>query len=99
VLLRAAVRLQETRRVPAQSLKERRVARMVFWCLVPFFFAAFIRFYSAIFNLILGTTLAIIFGDDYLYVILTFSLVAAIPFSAATCLFLWRQYDKHILAD
>ena len=84
--------------MPGQSSKEKRVARIIFWCLIPFFFAAFIRFYSAIFNLILGTTLAIIFGDDHLYVIVAFSFVAAIPLSAATCLFLWRQYDKHILA-
>lgn len=85
------------RRVVNQSLREKRAAKMIFWCLMPFFFGGFIRFYLAIFNLVIGVTLGIIFGDRKSTALFSISLVISIAFSSATCLLLWKQYKKHIL--
>jgi len=64
---------------------------------MPIFFAAFVRFYLAVFNLIYGVMLTIIFGDKSLGAIAAISLISSVAFSIATCSFLWKQYKKHIL--
>ena len=80
-----------------ESLKEKKVAKIVFWCFMPFFFAAFVRFYLAIFNLVFGVTLALIFGLESVRGIMIVSLVTSVACSIATCFVLWKQYKKHIL--
>ncbi len=77
-----------TRYDPAsQSIKEKKAARIIFWCLMPFFFAAFLRFYSPIFHLIYGTVFTVIFGGESVAVVFIISLVTTTAFSIATCSF------------
>jgi hypothetical protein len=73
------------------------IGKIIFWCLMPLFFAAFVRFYSAFFHLIYGTMLTVIFGDKAIGAVFIISLLTSIAFSIATCAFLWKQYKKHIL--
>ena len=64
---------------------------------MPLFFAAFVRFYSAVFLLVYGIILTAIFGDKATGAVFIVSLLTSIAFSVATCSFLWKQYKKHIL--
>ena len=73
------------------------IGKVIFWCLMPLFFAAFVRFYSAVFHLIYGILFTAIFGDRAMGAVFTISLLTSIGFAVATCLFLWKQYKKHIL--
>jgi hypothetical protein len=83
--------------VANQLFRERRTAKIIFWFLIPIFFAGFVRFYLAVFNLLYGVILTIIFGDKSLGVIATISFISSVAFSIATCSLLWKQYKKYIL--
>jgi hypothetical protein len=80
-----------------QSGKWKMIGKIIFWCLMPLFFAAFVRFYSAVFQLIYGIVFTAIFGDKAIGAVFIISLLTSIAFSVATCSFLWKQYKKHIL--
>ena len=80
-----------------QSGKGKMVGKIIFWFLMPLFFAAFVRFYSAVFLLVYGIILTAIFGDKAIGAVFIISLLTSIAFSVATCSFLWKQYKKHIL--
>lgn len=88
-----------TRRVVNQSLREKRAAKIIFSCLMPFIFGGIVRFYFAILSLVFGTTFGVLFGGRHLNAIFLTTLVVSIAFSLATCLLLWKQYKKHILED
>jgi hypothetical protein len=81
------------------SSKWKMIGKIIFWCLMPLFFAAFVRFYSAIFHLIYGILLIAIFGDKATGAVLIISLLTSLAFSIATCSILWKQYKKHILEN
>jgi hypothetical protein len=83
--------------VTKQFIEEKRRAKIIFWCLMPFFFAGFVRFYLAVFNLLYGLALTALFGASSLGVVVTVSLITSVVLSVATCFFLWNQYKKHIL--
>jgi hypothetical protein len=86
-----------TRRGANQSSRGKRAGKILFWCLMPLLFAGFVRFYSAIFNVLCGAWLALIFGERYLGAIFAMSLVTAALCSIGTCYILWKQYKRHIL--
>ena len=77
--------------------REKRIAKIIFWCFTPFFFIAFMRFFFMIFNFIYGTVLRLIFGQRYGDVITIVALITALFFTVAVCSMLWKQYKKHIL--
>jgi hypothetical protein len=80
-----------------RSNKWNMIGKIIFWCLMPLFFVAFVRFYSAVFYLIYGVILTAIFGDKAIGAVFVISLLTSIALSVATCSFLWKQYKKHIL--
>ena len=80
-----------------RSNKWNMIGKIIFWCLMPPFFVAFVRFYSAVFYLIYGVILTAIFGDKAIGAVFVISLLTSIALSVATCSFLWKQYKKHIL--
>jgi hypothetical protein len=88
---------EDNKIVGSQSGKWKVIGKIIFWCLMPLFFAAFVRFYSAVFQLIYGIILTAIFGDKAIGAVFIISLFTSIAFSVATCSFLWKQYKKHIL--
>jgi hypothetical protein len=77
--------------------REKRIAKIVFWCFTPFFFIAFMRFFFMIFNFIYGTILRVIFGTKYGDIITAIAILTALFFTVAVCSMLWKQYKKHIL--
>ena len=91
------VLMYNKRKTANQLSREKKVAKVIFWCLMPLFFAAFLRFYSAVFHLTFGAMLVVVFGDTSMEAVFIISLVASTGFSIATCSFLWKQYKKHIL--
>ncbi|MDH3343684.1 MAG: hypothetical protein OEL58_00445, partial [Desulfobacteraceae bacterium] len=74
--------------------REKRIAKIIFWCFTPFFFIAFLRFFFMIFNYIYGTILRVIFGKKYGDIITVIAIVAALFFTVAVCSMLWKQYKK-----
>jgi hypothetical protein len=88
-----------TDRAANRSSGGKRAGKILFWCLIPLLFAGFVRFYSAIFNVLCGAWLALILGENYLGVIFAMSLVISAICSIGTCHILWKQYKKHILND
>jgi len=64
---------------------------------MPFFFAAFIRFFFIIFKYIYGTFLVFILGEKFADIITVIALIASLFFTLAVCSFLWKEYKKHIL--
>ena len=77
--------------------REKRIAKIIFWCFTPFFFIAFMRFFFMIFNFIYGTILRFILGEKYGDIITVIAIVTALFFTVAVCSMLWNQYKKHIL--
>jgi len=88
-----------TSRAKSQSSRGKRAGKILFWCLIPFLFAGFVRFYSAIFTVLCGAWLALILGENYLGVIFAVSLGTSAICSIGTCYILWKQYKRHILND
>ena len=88
-----------TGKAKSQSSRGKRAGKILFWCLVPLIFAGFVRFYSAIFNVVCGAWLALILGENYLGAIFAVSLVTSAICSAGSCYILWKQYKRHILND
>jgi hypothetical protein len=80
-----------------QNNKEKRIAKIMFWCFTPFFFAAFMRFFFLIFNYLYGTLIVIILGKKYAHIITAIAVVPSLFFTIAVCSFLWKEYKKHIL--
>jgi hypothetical protein len=77
--------------------REKRIAKIMFWCFTPLFFAAFLRFFFMIFNFIYGTILRLVLGKKYGDIITVIALITALFFTVAVCSMLWKQYKKHIL--
>jgi len=77
--------------------RDKRIAKIIFWCFTPLFFAVFLRFFFMIFNFIYGTILRLVFGKQYGDIITVIALITALFFTVAVCLMLWKQYKKHIL--
>jgi len=82
-----------------QSSRGKRAGKILFWCLIPFLFAGFVRFYSAMFNVLCGAWLALLLGEKYLKAIFAVSLVSGAICSIGTCYILWKQYKRHILGE
>jgi hypothetical protein len=85
--------------VANHSNKWNMIGKVIFWCLMPLFFAAFVRFYSAVFHLVYGVLLVAIFGDKAVGAVFIISLLSSLACSIATCSFLWKQYKKQILEN
>jgi len=85
------------KKLNSQIPKEKRIAKIMFWCFTPFFFAAFMRFFYMIFKYIYGTFLVFIFGKKYADIITVIAIITSLFFTLAVCSFLWKEYKKHIL--
>ena len=90
-------RLTTLKEVKNKIQREKRIAKIIFWCFTPFFFIAFLRFFFMIFNFIYGTILRFIFGKKYGDIITVIAIFTALFFTVAVCSMLWKQYKKHIL--
>ena len=81
----------------SQVQKEKRIAKIMFWCFTPLFFAVFMRLFFMIFNFIYGTVIVLILGKKYADIITVIALMTSLFFTVAACSFLWKQFKKHIL--
>jgi hypothetical protein len=81
----------------SQTAKEKRIARVVFWCLAPFMFAAFMRIFMLVFYFIFGTLLVWAIGRQFQGLVGAAAVATSLGFAAATVIYLYRQYETHIL--
>ena len=77
--------------------KEKRIAKIMFWCLTPLFFAVFMRLFFIIFKFIYGTFLIFILGQPSANIMTVTALLLSLFFTVAVCFFMWKQFKKHIL--
>ena len=79
--------------------REKRIAKIVFWCVSPFVFAGLLRLFFLFFYFIYGMILLWIVGGRYHLIILALASATAVGFSVAVVLLLYRGFKAHILGD
>jgi hypothetical protein len=80
-------------------MKETRLLKLLFWCLSPLIFVAFLRIFALVFHFICGTALRILLGAEYDTPVLILSWVAAIGFTIAVMVWLYGQFLRHIVGE
>ena len=82
-----------------QGKKDKRIGKILFWCLAPFIFASFMRLFVLVFYFIYGQVLIWSFGARYSSTVRAAAIITASGFAMATLLYLYRQYRIHILEE
>ena len=77
--------------------REIRIAKIVFWCVSPIMFAGLVRLFFLVFYFIFGMLLLWIFGVKYNPVIFWLAVLAAVGFTAAALVILYRMFKIHVL--
>jgi hypothetical protein len=92
-----AFKRSSMKKMVPQTAKEKRVARIVFWCFAPLMFAGFMRIFMLVFYFIYGSLLIWILGRQYQGIVTVAAVVTSVGFAVATVVYLYRQYVVHIL--
>jgi len=82
-----------------QNEKNRLKKRLIvlFWCISPFLFLAFLRLYWMLFQFVYGTFFIILFGKQFTVAISATALITSIVFTILTFKYIYKQYKKHIV--
>ena len=79
--------------------QERTIANLLFWCLVvPIVAGVFLRLFFVLFNFGYGLVIVLIFGQAYAGLVAASALLTALGFTAGVLVWVYTQYQKHILA-
>jgi len=70
---------------------------ILFWCISPFLFLAFLRLYWMLFQFVYGTFFIILFGKQFTVAISVTALITSIVFTILTFKYIYKQYKKHIV--
>jgi hypothetical protein len=70
---------------------------ILFWCISPFLFLAFLRLYWILFQFVYGTVFIILFGKQFAGAIIVTALITSIVFAVLTFKYIYKQYKKHIV--
>ena len=71
--------------------------KILFWCISPLIFLAFLRLYWMLFQFVYGTLLIILLGKQFAVVISATALITSIVFTVLTFKYIYKQYKKHIV--
>jgi hypothetical protein len=78
-----------------KRLKKR--LKILFWCISPLIFLAFLRLYWMLFQFVYGTLFIYLFGKRFASSIAIVALITSIVFTIFTFAYIYRQYKKHII--
>jgi len=76
---------------------EKKRLNILFWCISPFLFLAFLRLYWMLFQFVYGTFFIILFGKQFTVAISVTALITSIVFTILTFKYIYKQYKKHIV--
>jgi len=76
---------------------EKNRLNILFWCISPFLFLAFLRLYWMLFQFVYGTFFIILFGKQFTVAISVTALITSIVFTILTFKYIYKQYKKHIV--
>jgi hypothetical protein len=79
--------------------REKRIGKIVFWCLAPFLFAAFVRLFMLFFYFIYGTLFILVFGEKIETVRFALAVICSLAFSVAAVAYIYKKYTRHILNE
>ncbi|MFP4533494.1 MAG: hypothetical protein ACLFNS_12505 [Desulfobacterales bacterium] len=79
--------------------REKRTAKIVFWCASPIMFAGIVRLFFLVFYFMFGMLFLAIFGVKYNLVILAMAIAASALSTIAALVILYRMFKKHILEE
>jgi len=79
--------------------KEAKTAKILFWCISPLLFFAFIRLFFLIFRYVFGTPIIQLIGVEYKSLIILIATLTSIGVTIAVIVYLYRQYKRHILGE
>ena len=77
------------------GLKKR--LNILFWCISPFLFLAFLRLYWMLFQFVYGTLFIALLGKQFAGAIFVTALITSIVFTIFTFKYIYKQYQKHIV--
>ncbi len=82
---------------PNEKKRLKKRLKILFWCISPFLFLAFLRLYWMLFQFIYGTLFIILFGKQFADTIAIIALITSLLFAVFTFAYIYRQYKKHII--
>lgn len=77
--------------------RDKKIARIVFWCVSPFVFAGLLRLFFLFFYFVYGMLVLWIAGGRYHMVILILATATTVFFAAAVLWLLYRGFKTHVL--
>ena len=80
-----------------ETIRLKKRLKILFWCISPLLFLAFLRLYWMLFQFIYGTLFIILFGKQFADAIAIIALITSIVFAIFTFAYIYRQYKKHIV--
>ena len=78
-----------------KRLKKR--LKILFWCISPLIFLAFLRLYWMLFQFVYGTLFLFLLGKQFKGIIVAIALVSSILFSGVTFSYIYKQFKKYLI--
>lgn len=85
------------RMVQNETTREKRHLRILFWCISPFLFLAFLRLYWMLFQFVYGTLFIVLLGKQFAGAIAILAVITSVVFAVFTFAYIYKQYKKHII--
>jgi hypothetical protein len=80
-----------------EKIRLKKRLNILFWCISPLIFLAFLRLYWMLFQFVYGTLFIILFGKQFAGAIALTALITSIVFTILTFKYIYKQYQKHIV--
>jgi hypothetical protein len=88
---------QQTGMEPNEKIRLKKRLNILFWCISPFLFLAFLRLYWMLFQFVYGTLFIILLGKQFTGAISVTALITSVVFTFLTFKYIYKQYKKHIV--
>jgi hypothetical protein len=88
---------EQTRMEQNEKIRLKKRLNILFWCMSPFLFLAFLRLFWMLFQFVYGTLFIILFGKQFTVAISVIAVITSIVFTVLTFKYIYKQYKKHIV--
>jgi hypothetical protein len=80
-----------------EKIRLKKRLNILFWCISPLIFLAFLRLYWMLFQFVYGTLFIVLFGKKIVGAIIVTALITSIVLTILTFKYIYKQYKKHIV--
>jgi hypothetical protein len=80
-----------------EKIRLKKRLKILFWCISPFLFLAFLRLFWMLFQFVYGTLFIVLLGKQFTVTIIVIALITSIVFTILTFRYIYKQYKKHIV--